>query len=191
MGSTSWVVSSSSTCRVAMLCGATARLDDERLATSTARLKGKPKAGALRWCQEADSSASSVGAVCLRFEAKRRPEELAGSAAKRQKTAPGPEGAIFLRHILFRHQQVKAGDACARREGSAKTLAEAEAAALAALEKLQEKKELFLKMCKELSDCQTAEQPGNLCGHLGWVGRGEQENTLEEAAFCLEANELS
>merc|ERR1712085_66275 len=107
--STSWLVPTTQNCRVAMLCGATAKIDNQRLASSTSRLKGKPKAAALRWCLDADPSASSVGAVCVRFEAKRKNSDASGSAAKRQKTAAGPEGAVFLRHILFRHQQLKAG----------------------------------------------------------------------------------
>merc|ERR1739845_45655 len=77
-----------------------------------------------------------------------------------------------------------------RREGAAKGPSEAEGVALAALEKLQANPNVFLKLCRELSDCQTADQAGNLAGHLGWVGRGEQEAALEEVAFGLDPNEF-
>jgi len=79
----------------------------------------------------------------------------------------------------------------ARREGTAKGPGEAESRALAALEKLVAEPNSFLKLCRELSDCQTATQPGQLVGHLGWLGRGEQELSLEEAAFALDEKEFS
>mmetsp|Transcript_853 Transcript_853/g.2379 ORF Transcript_853/g.2379 Transcript_853/m.2379 type:complete len:795 (+) Transcript_853:44-2428(+) len=191
--STSWHVPTTSSCRLAMLCGATAALQNQRLASSTSRLKRCPKAAALRWCLDADPSAPSVGAVCIGLEGRRRRDE-AGPAAKRQRTAQAgkqPEGAIFLRHVLLRHQQLRTADPAARREGAARGPGEAEAAALAALEKLQAAPSTFTKLCRELSDCQSADQPGNLAGHLGWIGRGEQEQSFEEAAFALEQNEFS
>ena len=39
----------------------------------------------------------------------------------------------------------------------------------------------FLKLCREHSDCASAEQPGTLAGHMGWVQRGEQELVMEDA----------
>lgn len=42
----------------------------------------------------------------------------------------------------------------------------------------------FVKLCREHSDCASAEQPGTLAGHMGWVARGEQEPAMEEAAFA-------
>jgi len=191
--STSWHVPRTSNCRLAMLSGATTSLLNERLGATTVKLKRCPKAAALRWCVAADASAPSVGAVCVGFEAKRRKEEQ-GPAAKRQRTAAGgkqQEGSIFLRHILFRHPQLRGADPAARREGAARGPGEAEAAALAALEKLQAAPSSFSKLCRELSDCQSADQPGNMTGHLGWVAKGEQEASLDEAAFALDMNEFS
>mmetsp|Transcript_76257 Transcript_76257/g.176975 ORF Transcript_76257/g.176975 Transcript_76257/m.176975 type:complete len:795 (+) Transcript_76257:46-2430(+) len=191
--SASWHVPTTSNCRLAMLSGATTLLRNDRLSATTVKLKRCPKAAALRWCLDADASAASVGAVCVGFEAKRRREDQ-GSAAKRQKTATGGKqsgDSIFLRHILLRHQQVRASDPAARRDGTARGPGEAEAAALSALEKLQASPASFTKLCRELSDCQSADQPGNLAGHLGWVGRGEQEQSFDEAAFALDMNEFS
>eukprot|EP00435_Cladocopium_sp_Y103_P009774 s5442_g2.t1 len=48
----------------------------------------------------------------------------------------------------------------------------------------------FVKLCREHSDCASAEQPGTLAGHMGWVARGEQEPAMEEAAFALGLNEF-
>eukprot|EP00913_Durusdinium_trenchii_P004816 g4473.t1 len=49
----------------------------------------------------------------------------------------------------------------------------------------------FPKLCRELSDCQTGEQPGQLCGDLGWVAKGQGEAVLDEAIFSLAVNEFS
>jgi len=189
-----WHVSSK--CRLALLCGATAALPDQKLVSSTTKFKKLPKASALRWCLDADKDSSTVGAVCIGFDVKRpdKKKDEMGPAAKRQRMGLGGQqkaGTIFLRHILFRHQQLRVVDPAARREGTARGQAEAETAALAALEKLMASPALFVKLCRELSDCQSADQPGNLAGHLGWVGRGEQEAAFEEVVFALEPNEFS
>jgi len=191
-----WHVPTDKKVRVALLCGATAALADQQLATSTAHLRRQPKAAALRWCLDADPSASSTSAVCIGFENK-APEESTGPAAKRQRTVGAATGGqqsagnVFLRHMLFKHQQLKVPDPSARRDGAARGPAEAEAKALRALEKLLLDPNSFLKLCRELSDCQSAAQPGQLAGQLGWLARGEQEPSFEEAAFALRPNEFS
>ncbi|CAJ1380035.1 unnamed protein product, partial [Effrenium voratum] len=167
-------------CRVALLCGATSALTDEQLLSSSASFKRSPKASALRWCQE--TSAPSVVAACLRFEAK-------GSNEGPKRLKQSQPGSIFLRHILFRHQQLRVMDPAARRDG-ARSPAEAEATALKVLLQLQAEPQAFVRLCREHSDCASAEQPGALAGHMGWVARGEQEPSLEEAAFALQLNEL-
>lgn len=202
--STSWHVPNDKRCRVAMLCGATAQLTDQQLTAGIGQLRRRPKASALRWCQDSDSAASSAGAICVAFEplggaaASARKDE--GPAAKRQRAATlgqNPD-AFFLRHILFRNQQQRAPDPGARRDGKARGPGEAESAALAALDQLLAaptgpgRPDLFLKLCKELSDCQTADQPGKMAGHLGWVGKGEgYEQAFEDGAFVLGPNEYS
>eukprot|EP00439_Symbiodinium_sp_Y106_P041904 s1306_g5.t1 len=47
-----------------------------------------------------------------------------------------------------------------------------------------------IAVCKELSDCQTADQPGQLTGDLGWLARGQQEASFEEVAFGMATNSL-
>lgn len=191
--SMSWAVPLDKPCRIALLVGAAAKLPNKTLTEDTPKLKRRPKASALQWCAKADAAAPSVGAACLAFEAKRGlPGSSDGPAAKKQKTVVGQQaGSVFVRHILFRHQQLKIADPAARRDGVAKGPGEAEAAALSALEQLLASPSAFNKLCRELSDCASAEQPGNMVGHLGWVVKGEQEQALEEAAFCLDPNEFS
>jgi len=197
--SMAWHVPTDKRCRLALLCGATSTLEDKALSSSTARLRKHPKAAALRWCLDADSSASSAGAMCIGFEARRGIDKKgddsgpSGPPAKRPKMAGQQAGSIMLRHILIRHQQLRAPDPFARREGTARGPGEAEAAALAVLEKLLADRDpnAFLKHCRQLSDCQSADQPGQLSGNLGWIARGQQETSFEEAAFGLEPKEFS
>lgn len=192
----SWTIPHTKGCRIALLAGATSLLPEKQLTAVSLKMKRRPKASALQWCLASDPSAPSVGATCLRFEPKRATSEASGSAAKKQKTGTGSQAAgnqatVFIRHILFRHPQVRIADPAARREGSAKGPLEAENIALSTLEQLLSNPNAFVKLARELSDCTSAEQPGNLAGHLGWIGRGEQEQALEEAAFCLDKDEFS
>lgn len=191
--STCWHVPTDKRCRLAMLCGATSLLADGQLVASTLQLKRRPKASALRWCLDADPAAASVGAICIGFEVKKGDKKPQEPAAKRLRAGPSGQqraGSIFLRHILFRHQQIR-GDPLARREGAARGPIEAEVAAMSALDRLLADKNAFVKICRELSDCQSADQPGNLAGHLGWVVKGEQEPSFDEAVFELGMNEFS
>lgn len=186
--SVSWQVQRGT--RVALLCGATAALTDQQLTKSSAAFKRCPRASALRWCQE--MSGNSVMAACLRCETKGEEGQGHGTGppAKKQKTQQGGGRSIFMRHILFKHQQLRVMDPAARREGAARSSGEAEAKALQVLQRLHAEPNSFVKLCREHSDCASAEQPGTLAGHMGWVARGEQEPAMEEAAFALGLNEF-
>jgi len=191
--SISWTAPRNKGARVALLVGATAALDDKQLSSSSSSFKRCPKASALRWCQTADAEAPGVVAACLRFEAKGSVGTVeTGPAAKRQKLASQAgqrAGTVFVRHILFRHMQLRVLEG-ARREGAAKGPGEAEAAALQCLQQLLTNSNAFVKLCRELSDCCTADQPGTLAGHLGWVLPGELEPALADACFALAPNEF-
>ncbi|CAK9026589.1 DnaJ homolog subfamily C member 8 [Durusdinium trenchii] len=179
--------------RVALLCGATASLTDQQLLKSSTSFKRCPKASALRWCQELQSN--SVVAACLRCEAKGGETEGSRSKivdlryvvivlqeARKGKAPKALEGrSIFLRHILFKHQQLRVLDPAARREGAARGAHEAETTALQVLQRLLVEPNAFVKLCREHSDCASAEQPGTLAGHMGWVARNEQEPPMEDA----------
>lgn len=181
-------VPSSSRCRLALLCGSTVALSDQQLLSSTTQFWKQPKATALRWCMESNDSTATSSAVCVVLEGEKfeeRPTKKAKVAV-----AQGPEGTVRVRHILFRHQQLRQADQMARREGSSKNSQEAEAAALKALEIILKDPNQFLRLCRELSDCQTATQPGLLSGDLGWLARGQQEAAFEEACFGLSPNSV-
>lgn len=170
--------------RLALLCGPTAALSTQKLAETSARLGVRPKACALTWCMEA-TEASSSSAVCIGLE-----PAAAEPPLKRARTAGGPEGTVRVRHILFRHPQLRQVDPIARREGAARNVLEAESNALKLLQVLLKDPNQFIKSCRELSDCQTAEQPGQLAGDLGWLARGQQEASFEEVAFGLPVNSI-
>ncbi|CAK9106578.1 unnamed protein product [Durusdinium trenchii] len=170
--------------RLALLCGPTAALSANQLSQSAAKLGVRPKACALTWCMEVPEAAS-CSAVCIGLEpATSEPPQ------KRAKTSGGPEGTVRVRHILFRHPQLRQADPMARREGAARNVLEAESNALTALQRLLQDPNQFIKSCKELSDCQSAEQPGQLAGDLGWLARGQQEASFEEVAFGLPVNSI-
>eukprot|EP00747_Dinoflagellata_sp_TGD_P164150 gnl/TRDRNA2_/TRDRNA2_183678_c0_seq1.p1 gnl/TRDRNA2_/TRDRNA2_183678_c0~~gnl/TRDRNA2_/TRDRNA2_183678_c0_seq1.p1 ORF type:complete len:788 (+),score=183.38 gnl/TRDRNA2_/TRDRNA2_183678_c0_seq1:174-2537(+) len=181
------LIPGNSRCRLGLLCGPTAELADGRLAELVAHLARQPKASALRWCQDAEATAASTSAVCVRLDTALQADT--SPAAKKQKVSGGPEGTVRIRHILIKHKMLKP-DPMARREGTAKNIMEAETNALAALEKLLKEPKDFGKLCRELSDCASATQPGQLCGDLGWLARGQQEACIDDVAFSLKANEF-
>lgn len=184
----SWCIPVGTSCRLGILCGATAALSEEHLVKVAACYKRQPKASALRWCLDADMAASSSTAVCVSLVATGESEP---PTKKNRISDAGPEGTIRIRHILLRHQQLKQPDPMARREAVARNAQEAEEAALRILETLMQDPNQFLKLCREHSECQSGAQPGILAGDLGWLGRGQQEQILEEAIFALGVKEFS
>jgi len=183
-----WQVTAGSRCRLCVLCGAVADFKQERLVALAEHYRRQPKASALSWCLDPAMTGPSGSAVCVSLV----PHEKDLQPTKRARLSEaGPEGTVRVRHILIRHQQVKLVDPMARREGTARNMQEAEEAALQALETLMRQPNQFIKLCRELSDCQTGMQPGTLAGDLGWVGRGQLELSLEEAIFALAVNEFS
>ncbi|CAL1144249.1 unnamed protein product [Cladocopium goreaui] len=177
-------VSTSATVRFALLCGPTSALKDEDLIQRAAAHARRPKASALAWNGLAAEAASSA-AVCISIS----PSGKAEAPAKRQKTAQGAD-TVRGRHILLRHQQVRQADAMLRRDPG-RTVQETEELALKTLETLLKTPNQFPKLCRELSDCQTGEHPGQLCGDLGWIAKGQMDAPLDEAIFSLAVNEFS
>lgn len=183
-----WEVVAGSRCRLCVLCGAVADFKQERLVELAEHYRRQPKASALSWCLDSTMIGPSGSAVCVSFV----PSEGEAPLTKRARLSEaGPEGTVRVRHILVRHQQLKLADPMARREGVARNAQEAEEAALQALERLMREPGQFIKLCREVSDCQTGMQPGKLAGDLGWVGKGQLELSLEDAVFALAVNEFS
>lgn len=191
--SASWTLPSGVGCRLAALSGSVASSEASLTAGTASRFTKRPRASALRWCLDAAASGATSGsAICVSL-ASDEPAASSMPAAKRPRACEqGPEGTVRVRHLLLRHRQLRP-DPMVRREAS-RTAQEAEEAALAALEELlaaQDPDRQFLKLCRELSDCQSATQPGALAGDLGWLGRGQQEQVLEDAIWGLGMKEFS
>ncbi|CAE7570454.1 PIN1 [Symbiodinium natans] len=190
--SVSYMLSTNASVRFALLCGATAALDDQSLTRAAAAHARRPKASVLVFNALSDASPASAPAsnassasVCISV---RRSGKAEAPAAKRQKT--GSSDTVRVRHILLRHQQVRQADPMLRRDAG-RSLQEAEELALKTLETLLKTPNQFPKLCRELSDCQSGDQPGQLCGDLGWLAKGQTEAVLDEAIFALNANEFS
>jgi len=115
-----------------------------------------------------------------------------GPAKKKQKTGTDMSSAR-LRHILVRYQDAaaKAPDAVVKKAPRTKPEAEIlmrkimrelneEAKSLRAKhrgkkpEEIAFKSEKFTKLCKEHSECPTAQKGGAMCGDLGWVSKDMQ-----------------
>eukprot|EP00933_Yihiella_yeosuensis_P026374 TRINITY_DN20459_c0_g1_i1.p1 TRINITY_DN20459_c0_g1~~TRINITY_DN20459_c0_g1_i1.p1 ORF type:complete len:763 (+),score=162.92 TRINITY_DN20459_c0_g1_i1:49-2289(+) len=175
--------------RFALLCGSTASLSDEDLLKAASSHQKRPKASALQWSAGADSNSNCSTSVCICVS----PNKIeAAPAAKRARTSQNQNAdTVRVRHILIRHQQLKQPDPGARREGSFRSAQEAEEAALKALESLIKAPGQFPRLCRELSDCHTGDQPGQLCGDLGWLTKGGQEAVIDEAVFALGVEEFS
>eukprot|EP00439_Symbiodinium_sp_Y106_P078376 s109_g17.t1 len=189
--SVSYMLSTNASVRFALLCGATASLSDESLTRAAAAHSRRPKASVLVFNALSDASTpsspanASSASVCISV---RRSGKAETSAAKRQKT--GSSDTVRVRHILLRHQQVRQADPMLRRDPG-RALPDAEELALKTLETLLKTPNQFPKLCRELSDCQSGDQPGQLCGDLGWLVKGQTEAVLDEAVFALSVNEFS
>ncbi|CAE7860642.1 PIN1, partial [Symbiodinium microadriaticum] len=190
--SVSYMLSTNASVRFALLCGATASLSDESLTRAAAAHSRRPKASVLVFNALSDASTpsspvanASSASVCISV---RRSGKAETSAAKRQKT--GSSDTVRVRHILLRHQQVRQADPMLRRDPG-RALPDAEELALKTLETLLKTPNQFPKLCRELSDCQSGDQPGQLCGDLGWLVKGQTEAVLDEAVFALNVNEFS
>jgi len=149
--------------RVALCCGATARLDPPDLQGPASLFPWQPRAAALQWaaqafalsCHQSDSSASAI-CICLRDRLDEDGEAnvvedffAVSRPAKRQKISAGPR-SVRVRHLLLRCAEAGKAppdDPMARRPKSSsrngqqavavRTPAEAEAELVTRLENLQ------------------------------------------------------
>lgn len=119
---------------------------------------------------------------------------------KKQKTGPKTE-SMRLRHILVRHKECKITRDPVRNKDVTRTKAEAETMLRKALKELHESGEdsvdpkkpekatpKFEKICKEISECQTALKGAGSRGDLGWMSKDQIKNKGKD--FELIANTL-
>lgn len=126
-----------------------------------------------------------------------------GPAKKKPKVAaagPAELSSARLRHILIRFQDGPPGPQTGDKEPATRTRIEAEAIIRRLMrelraeqdemrrkpgaprkpEELALRSEKFNKLCKEFSECATAQKGGAMCGDLGWMSK-EQQRKLSEA----------
>eukprot|EP00747_Dinoflagellata_sp_TGD_P139520 gnl/TRDRNA2_/TRDRNA2_175900_c0_seq6.p1 gnl/TRDRNA2_/TRDRNA2_175900_c0~~gnl/TRDRNA2_/TRDRNA2_175900_c0_seq6.p1 ORF type:complete len:526 (+),score=104.28 gnl/TRDRNA2_/TRDRNA2_175900_c0_seq6:88-1665(+) len=124
----------------------------------------------------------------------KKPEAPADPLKKKPKLADAAPGggtrSVRIRHILCRYSDGPQPKAQAAGKKVSRNKAEAEETIIKAIRELKEEaKELkktkgtpkdanafitmitpkFVKLCREMSDCDTAQKGGNMCGDLGWV----------------------
>lgn len=127
-------------------------------------------------------------------------KDEASQPAKRQKLMDDVASKVRLRHILVKHRDCGQPFDPVRSRPVMRTRGDAETQLRRALRELmQEQKSMgkvvdkskaqqlaaqptpkFLSLCKELSECTTAQKGGGMCGDLGWLG-AEQLRTFGPA----------
>lgn len=135
--------------------------------------------------------------------------------AKKQKSMPGPK-SVRIRHLLLRCAEPGRqlpDDPMARKRKSASARAGAAASQVLVRTPAEAENELikwlrdlysgpqedaesrrmveFRKLCQQHSECESANNAGQLCGDLGWVSRGQLEPAFEQAAFELRVGDIS
>eukprot|EP00746_Dinoflagellata_sp_MGD_P147668 gnl/MRDRNA2_/MRDRNA2_79995_c0_seq2.p1 gnl/MRDRNA2_/MRDRNA2_79995_c0~~gnl/MRDRNA2_/MRDRNA2_79995_c0_seq2.p1 ORF type:complete len:357 (+),score=83.78 gnl/MRDRNA2_/MRDRNA2_79995_c0_seq2:91-1071(+) len=142
---------------------------------------------ALEYAKSETSSQCTVCALCFLRPVKaneKTAKEIVsvGLPPKKQKTGPKTE-SMLLRHILVKHKECKNKKDLKNKEVT-RTKAEAESMLRKALKELHESGEdkvekpekttpTFEKICKEISDCQTALKGGVTRGDLGWMNKDQ------------------
>jgi len=135
--------------------------------------------------------------------------------AKKKAKAGGPAQpastqSARLRHILVRFQDGPASVPGPKKAGRTRTEAEALLRRLlrelkAELDERRSKQtgqqsgvmlrsDKFMKLCKEHSECPTAQKGGGMCGDLGWVSRDQQRKLgpgFQEAVSVLRPGDWS
>jgi len=134
-------------------------------------------------------------------------------AKKKAKAGGAPPASIQsarLRHILVRFQDGPASVPSLKKAGRTRTEAEALLRRLlrelkAELDERRSKQagqqsgvmlrsDKFMKLCKEHSECPTAQKGGGMCGDLGWVSRDQQRKLgagFQEAVSVLRPGDWS
>jgi hypothetical protein len=163
---------------------------------------------------------SSASAICICVRDRLEEDGAEEPVAKRLKGVSGPK-CVRVRHLLLRcaepgkpllddpqaRRKAKAkakakakGDAKADVEPEAtRTPAEAEAKLIELLheflpfdeERRKDRLMSFRKLCQLHSECESADNAGQLCGDIGWISRGQVELNFEVAAFSLHIGEIS
>jgi len=192
---------------IAMLSSSTTvGLSDGEIATQIRRFGRQPKAASLLIAGDAakhlsDSGASAAdclsSAVVGVLEVKE--EKAQEPPTKKAKLDAGSQAdKARCLHILLKHVGLKMAkdvDSMQRLKGKGpvkRTVAQAEREMLEMQRQLAANPNIFHVLARKHSECDTALQPGQSSGDLGWVTRGTSANPQFEAAmFALNVYEVS
>lgn len=186
---------------VALVCRALYNAIGRENAVTTVfkRSRGRPRMAsgamvdaAVQWLGQG-SVESGLGAISAFFD---NMEEAEGGANKKRKTEQPSQ--VRLRHILLKHSECKSTMDKVRNKQVTRTRGEAERILRAVLEECEAdpKSSLakFTERCRELSECQTSLNAGDLAGDLGWVKPGKNDAkfgpSFDAAAFSLQVGQL-
>jgi len=183
-------------------CGA-AVLSDQEVFDRVRTFAKQPKAASLLVAADAAARNASAGAAGLaRFASCMVGVFDVGAGAGAVEPAakrPRKDGAgekVRARHILLKHRELKMkmdAQAHLRQKGPVtRPLAQAERELLRLKEALAADPKQFHLLARKHSECQSALQPGQLAGDLGWVSRGSLgDPAFEELILGLEVHEMS
>lgn len=182
---------------VALVCRALFNAIGKSVAVSTvfrrSRLRPRMASGSLvdaavQWLGQVGDH--GLGAVVVCFEQAELPTSAAPPTKKPKVETPSQ---VRLRHILLKHRDCKSVVDKVRNKQVKRTRGEAERLLRAVLEECEgdPKKRVFNQRCRELSECVTCLQGGDLAGDLGWVKPGKHGQAFDAAAFSLRVGDLS
>eukprot|EP00929_Paragymnodinium_shiwhaense_P088861 TRINITY_DN49170_c0_g1_i1.p1 TRINITY_DN49170_c0_g1~~TRINITY_DN49170_c0_g1_i1.p1 ORF type:complete len:837 (-),score=223.81 TRINITY_DN49170_c0_g1_i1:15-2525(-) len=198
-----------------LLSSSTSILSDEEIDARVRGFARQPKAASLvlsrdaagRWKEQgATGAASLASSVVASFEvssqqaATKKGEEPPAKKARTDVAKAKNEQSDKIRcsHILLKHKDLKVQkdpESLQRLRGKppvTRSLAQAERELLQMLLDLAVTPNQFPALARKHSECDTAIQPGQNCGDLGWISRGAFGGTpLEVAMFGLKVHEVS
>jgi len=193
------------TYHLALLSSGTRVLEEKDI---VARLRGfprQPKAASLMIAQTASQGqarknraapACLASAVVGAFEVQE--EKAPEPPQKKARAEQAPADKARCLHILLKHKDLrmtKDPESQVRLKGKGpvtRTQAQAERELLAMQQALLDNPNVFHVLARKHSECDTALQPGQSAGDLGWVSRGSCGNPQFEAVmFALKTYEVS
>eukprot|EP00928_Gymnodinium_smaydae_P076153 TRINITY_DN5913_c0_g1_i1.p1 TRINITY_DN5913_c0_g1~~TRINITY_DN5913_c0_g1_i1.p1 ORF type:complete len:843 (+),score=236.49 TRINITY_DN5913_c0_g1_i1:207-2735(+) len=192
----------------ALLSSSAAALGDKEIAERLRSFPRQPKLASLVTAQDASKQLADAGAsaaACLagvvvgsfEVELEKAEEAPAAPAAKKARTEQRSDKVRCL-HILLKHKELKMtkdAESMQRMKGKApvsRTAAQAERELLEMQRALLANPNIFHTLARKHSECDTAMQPGQNAGDLGWVSRGTVAiPQLEAAMFALKVYEVS
>jgi len=196
---------------LALLSSGSGVLSDEELVSRIRLFARQPKAAsftvaqdAARRCFEQGIQGPSRIASCVVGVLEVRPEgtqmtdavsdEPVAKKARTDKAAV--KDRVRCRHILLKHKDLKLKidkEAHLRQRGPvSRSVAEAERELMRIKQVLAKDPSQFHLMARKHSECQSALQPGQMAGDLGWAVRGGSiDAEFERVMFSLEVHEMS